>query len=66
MVVVIDERLDLQGEVAGQIVVLEQDPVLERLVPALDVSLCLRMARGAADRLDLPFVEPASRRGRWR
>ena len=43
VVVVIDRALDLGLEVAGQTVVREQDPVLQRLVPALDLALGLRM-----------------------
>jgi hypothetical protein len=39
MVVVIDECVDLGLEVAGQIIVLKQDAVLERLMPALDLVL---------------------------
>jgi len=39
VVVVVDERVDLGLKVAGQIVVLEQDAVLEGLVPALDLAL---------------------------
>ena len=47
MVVVIDECVDLGLEVAGQIIVLKQDAVLERLMPALDLALRLRVARRA-------------------
>ena len=36
VVVVIDEGVDLGLEIAGQIVILEQDAVLQRLVPSLD------------------------------
>src|SRR5215204_5543923 len=49
VVVVGDEGLDARLQVAGQVVVLQQDAVLERLVPALDLPLRLRMARRAAD-----------------
>ncbi len=45
VIVVLDERVDLAFEVAGQEVVFEQDAVLQCLVPALDLSLCLRMER---------------------
>src|SRR3954449_6691362 len=44
MVVVIDEPTHLSFEVAGQIVVFEQDAVFERLMPTLDLALGLRMA----------------------
>ena len=44
-----DEGLDLGFEIARQIIVLEQDPVLERLMPALDFSLGHWMVRRATD-----------------
>lgn len=50
MIVVGDEGFDPSLEFAGQIVVLQQDAVLERQVPALDLSLCHRMIGRAADR----------------
>ena len=37
---------------------LEQDAVLERLMPALDLALGLGMETGAADMLDAPLVQP--------
>jgi hypothetical protein len=40
VIVVGDEGGDLGFEIAGQIVVLQQDAVLERLMPALDLALC--------------------------
>ena len=49
MIVVLDEARDLGFEITGQIIVLEQNAVLEGLVPALDLALGLRMARGAAN-----------------
>ena len=48
MVVMLDERFDLLLKVAGQEVILQQDAVLECLVPAFDLALCLRMHRCAA------------------
>ena len=44
VVVVRHEGRDLGLQVAGQVVVLEQDAVLEREVPALDLALRLRVA----------------------
>src|ERR1700722_12233566 len=38
--------------------VLEQNAVLERLVPALDLALGLRMARGAANMRDATVLQP--------
>ena len=49
VVVVIDEGVDLGLEIARQIVVLEQDAVLQRLVPALDLALGLGMEGSATD-----------------
>ena len=43
MVVALDEGRDLAFEIAGQVVVLKQDSVFERLTPALD------LAPGSAD-----------------
>src|SRR3984893_3225433 len=39
VIVVSDEGLDLSFEIPRQVIVLEQDTVLERLMPALDLSL---------------------------
>ena len=44
LIVVLDETRDLGFEITGQVIVLEQNAVLERLVPALDLALGLRMA----------------------
>ena len=49
VIVVLDEARDLGFEIAGQVIVLEQNAVLEGLVPALDLALGLRMARGAVN-----------------
>ena len=45
VVVVLDEGADLPFEVARQIIVVEQDAVLQGLVPALDLTLGLGMIR---------------------
>lgn len=47
MFLMFDERFDLLLKVAGQQVVSQQDAVFERLVPALDLALCLGMHRCA-------------------
>ena len=44
VVVVLDKGAHLRLESARQVVVLEQDAVLEREVPALDLALRLRVA----------------------
>lgn len=58
VVVVLDEIRDLRLELAEQIVVLEQDPVLQCLMPALDLALGLWVARRAANVLQVLLVEP--------
>src|SRR6266481_345000 len=49
VIVVGDEGGDLGVEIAGQIVVLQKDSVLERLMPALDLALCHGVIGGATD-----------------
>jgi hypothetical protein len=67
VIVVLGEARDLGFEITGQVVVLEQNAVLERLVPALDLALGLGMARNTANlrnkrRLVSPAgLEPATR-----
>ncbi len=48
MVVALDEGGNLGFEIAGQEVILEQDAVLQGLVPALNLALGLRMTRCAS------------------
>jgi hypothetical protein len=45
MVVMRHEGGDLAFEIAGRVVVLEQDAVLEHLMPAFDLALGLRVLR---------------------
>ena len=58
VVVVIDEGPDLAFKIAGQIVVFQQNPVLHRLMPALDFALGLRMERRTANVVHLSIPEP--------
>ena len=58
VVVVIDEVADGGFERAGQVMVFKQDPVLQRLVPAFDLALRLRMVRRAADVFHALAAEP--------
>ena len=58
VIVVLDEARDLGFEITGQVIVLEQNAVLERLVPALDLTLGLGMARSAADMDHAAVLEP--------
>lgn len=57
VVVVLDERLDLDLKVAGQEVVFQEDAVLQGLVPALDLALGQRMSRGTAHMAHLPGLD---------
>ena len=52
VIVVLDEARDLGFEIIRQVMVLKQNAVLKRLVPALDLALGLRMAPGAANMRD--------------
>ena len=45
VVIVLDEGADLPFEIFGQVVVVEQDAVIQGLVPALDLSLGLGIPR---------------------
>jgi hypothetical protein len=54
----LDEGRALALEFAGQVIVLEQDAVLERLVPTLDLALRLRMIRRASNVFDFPLIGP--------
>jgi hypothetical protein len=56
MIVLIDEGVDLGLEVAGQIIVFQQEAVLERLMPAFDLALCLRMAWRATHMIHVALV----------
>ena len=52
VVIVLDEGADLPFEISGQVVVVEQDAVLQGLMPALDLSLGLGMIGCPAHMLD--------------
>ena len=57
MVIVIDEPTDLPFEVTRQEVVFEQDAILQRLMPTLDLALGLGVVRRTADMLHALIVE---------
>ena len=57
VVVVLDEDAELGFEITGQIIVRQQDPVLEGLVPALDLALGLGRVRCATDMLHALIIE---------
>jgi hypothetical protein len=58
MIAVLDERIDLDFEITWQIVIFQQYPVLQGLVPSLDLALGLRMVGSASDMLHAPIIEP--------
>ena len=60
MVVVIHEGRDRRFQLARQVGVFEQDAVLERLVPTLDLALGLGMTRRPADVGHAPGTKPVS------
>ena len=55
MVIMRHEGRDLMFEIAGEVLALEHDTVLERLMPALDLALDLRVIGGA---VDVPYFLP--------
>ncbi len=58
VIIVFDEGSYLTLEITGYVIVVEQDAVLQRLMPALDLFLGLRMVRSAAHALHALLVEP--------
>jgi hypothetical protein len=59
-----NEGLDLGFEITLQVVVLEQDSALERLTPALDLSLGHRVIGRATNMLHILAIEPFCQIGR--
>ena len=58
VVIVFDEDRDLHFEFPRQIVIVQEDPVFQCLMPTLDLTLRLRMIRRAADMIDFLVVQP--------
>ena len=58
VIIVRDEGIDLCFEMAGQIVVLEQDAVLQGLMPAFDFALGLRMIGRPTNMIHFSVIEP--------
>ena len=58
MIVVGDEPLDAGVEIARQEVVLQQDAVLESLMPSLDLALRLRVVGRTSDMIHAVIIEP--------
>ena len=49
VIVVFDERFDLCFQIAGEVIIFQQDAVFEGLVPPLDLALRLRVERCTAN-----------------
>ena len=58
VLVVRDESVELGFEISGQTIVLQQDSVLEGLVPTLDLDLNMGIVRCATDMLHRLIIEP--------
>ncbi len=58
VIVMADELIDLPFKVARQIVIFQQDPVLQGLMPTLDLALGLRVVRCPANMLHARFSHP--------
>ena len=58
VIVVLDEGFDLGPEISRHIVVFQQDAVLQRLMPALDLALRHGMIRSATAVLHAAAFEP--------
>ena len=58
VVVVIDECLDLGLEVGGKEVVVQQDAILQGLMPAFDLALGLRVIRRPTNMAHIPVLQP--------
>ncbi len=48
VIVIVDKSVDVHFEIARQVVMLQQNAILERLMPTLNLALCHRMI-GRAD-----------------
>ena len=60
VVVVIDERANFTFEITGQEVVFEQNTVLERLMPTLDLALSLWVVWRTSDMVHTVIFKPVS------
>ena len=58
VIIIGDEGLDLIFKIARKKVIFEEDTVLQGLMPALNLSLCLWVAGCAMDVFDLLFIQP--------
>ena len=64
VIVMLDEGGDLTFKITRQVIVIEQYAVFQRLVPAFDLALGLRMTRRATDVFDISPLQPFGQIGR--
>ena len=60
MIVMINKRVDLRFHIFREEVIVQQDPVFERLMPALDLTLSLWMMGCATDVVHAFVFQPLS------
>ncbi len=60
VIIVADKVINLRFKIARQVVVLQQDAVLERLVLALDLALGHRVIQCTTHMIHALFFEPVS------
>ena len=58
LVVMLNEGLDMVFQIPGQIVALQKNAVLQRLMPAFNLALCHGVVGRAADMLEVAVAEP--------
>ena len=58
VVAMLDKGIDLLPEIAGQVVVFQQDAVLERLVPPLDLALGLGVVWCSTNMIHALVIQP--------
>lgn len=63
VIVVLDEAANASFEITGQVFILKQDAVLQRLMPTLDLALGLRMMGRSANIALALIGEPLSEIG---
>lgn len=61
VIIMLDEERELLFELPREIIAVQEDPVLERLMPPLDFPLCLGMVGGPADMLYFLYSSHSAR-----
>jgi hypothetical protein len=58
VVISFNEGGDLRIKLSRKIIIVQKNPVLQRLMPPLDLPLCLGMIRRATDMLEFSVIQP--------